>query len=370
MPKARFESGSETVVKFAAALLTLMAAAMPAAGHHSFSAEFDAATVGTIEGVVTEVRWSNPHVRYYLDVEGGSGDAQSWELQTFPTTILERRNWPRGTISVGDAITVHGSLARDGSSRLYITWVDAEGLARLTPAVGDNTLPSPEEAAARRYGTGQSPRPHDISGTWRNNYQWQFTVDDLEPKPTPFTEETRRQYENSQFGDDPGLRCQGLGLPRLFGGPVPMEIIDVGPYYLIAHGVAAGASVRRIYMDGREQPLDREPTLNGFSTGSWENDALIIETTLLAAGWLDGSGLPFSGEDTRIVETWTPAADGLTMERVMVVHDSMYTAPLTRRRASARADVDVIETICDPDGFYEDLMKQGLLEDYFLRERL
>lgn len=36
--------------------------------HHSYAAEFDADSPATIEGVVKEVWFKSPHVRYYITV--------------------------------------------------------------------------------------------------------------------------------------------------------------------------------------------------------------------------------------------------------------------------------------------------------------
>ena len=347
-----------------------LAVALSARAHHSFQAEFDPDLPGTVEGVVTEVRWANPHVRYVLDVVADSGETQSWELQTRPTNMLVRRNWNREDVSVGDRIAAFGTLGRGGTHKLYIDWVETETGQRLSSTVGDDSRPSHAEAYARVYSGERNRHPIAITGTWRNNYHWTSTVDDFEPKPTPFTDEARREFEQLQFGDDPALRCAVLGLPRLFGAPNPMEIIDAGPYYLMTFEVSAGNSQRRIFMDGREPPAETRPSMNGFSVGRWDNGSLVIETTHLIPGWLDGSGLAYSGAETRIVETWTPSDDELTMERTMVIHDPRYTEPLIRRRGSARANLDVTERVCDPDSFYRDLQDKDLLEDYFERDRL
>ena len=50
------------------------------------------------------------------------------------------------------------------------------------------------------------------------------------------------------------------------------------------------------------------------------------------------TGATISGSDTRIVERWTPAENGLTMERTLTVYDKLYTQPITRTRGSARRD--------------------------------
>src|SRR5690606_42161765 len=54
------------------------------------------------------------------------------------------------------------------------------------------------------------------------------TADDLEPKPMPMTERARETYESRRFGDDDVLRCMPAGLPRIFGSPYPMEILNAG----------------------------------------------------------------------------------------------------------------------------------------------
>ncbi len=96
---------------------------------------------------------------------------------------------------------------------------------------------------------------------------------------------------------------------------------------------------------------------------------LVIETTHLLPGWLDGSGLPMKGEGTRIVERYELADDRLAMDRIMTIYDPYYTQPLVRRRGSARDDsVDISEQAsCDPDSYYRDLVEAGRLEQHLNR---
>jgi hypothetical protein len=104
----------------------------------------------------------------------------------------------------------------------------------------------------------------------------------------------------------------------------------------------------------------------GFSVGHWDGDVLVIETSNLTAGTLDGSLLPMSGAGTRVVERWTLSKDRLTIDRTMTIHDPYYTEPLVRQRGSARRDLlEVYEAApCDPDGFFRDLLESGRLEEH------
>ncbi|MGV3590508.1 MAG: DUF6152 family protein [Gammaproteobacteria bacterium] len=357
----------------AAALSCLLAT--PAIAHHSFSAEFDASKSGTLSGVITEVRFSNPHVRYRVDVKQPDGSVENWEIQAGSVTSLRPQGWVADSIKVGDTVSVQGELGRDGAKKIFVRGIQlADG--RSFGGTEGNATANARAAAERNavtadpnkdygYGKQLAAAPFDITGPWRQGYKFRVTVDDLEPKPTPFTPEGLALREANDKYDDPALRCISLGLPRLFGNPYNIDIYDAGSHYLFVY--VEHNSPRRIWMDGRTPPADTVPTSNGYSVGHWEDaDTLVIETTHLLPGWLDGSGLPMSGEGTRTVERIDFAADHLSADRTMTIHDPLYTQPLVRTRGWARGDdVDVSEQdSCDPASYYTDLMEAGLLEEY------
>lgn len=345
--------------------------ASAALAHHSFSAEFIEGSSGEVEGVVTRVWFTNPHVRYRLESTREDGSVAEWELQLTSVTNLRRSEWFRDTVQVGDTIWAQGEVARDGSNKLYARQINVEG-GRQLGAYGGRRDQSEEAADLtwEDYGYGQlnPAHPFDISGAWNNGFRFRVTADDLEPKPYSFTDEARAIYEATVHYDDYSLRCLAPGLPRIIGAPYTMEIVDAGTHYLVVH--EEHNMPRRIYMDGREAPANLQPSSLGFSVGSWESDnVLTIETTHLLPGWLDGSGLPMSGDGTRIVERWEFAEDRLTMDRIATFHDPYYTGPLTRRRGSAReAGLVVYEmATCDPQSYYIDLYESGQIEEYLYR---
>jgi hypothetical protein len=87
-----------------------------AVAHHSFAAEYDANKVIELKGVVTKMEWTNPHVRFYMDVRDEKG-VSSWDLELQSANTLTRDGWDRDALKVGDQITVSAWLARDGSKR-------------------------------------------------------------------------------------------------------------------------------------------------------------------------------------------------------------------------------------------------------------
>jgi hypothetical protein len=349
-----------------AAVLVLLAAVAPtAAAHHAFATEFDADLEGKVEGVVTRVWWQNPHIRYDVDMTLPDGSVEQWALLppgNLPT--YRRENWTEQTIRPGDTVTATGNLGREGTKKLYATCITLESGRKLGRCVNSGTVSQATADPKADYTVHANDYAVDISGYWDNRYKFHVTVDDFEPKPMPMTPEAAAIYAGREYGDDHVLRCLPAGLPRIFGSPYPMEVLDAGSHYLVLN--LQDNTPRWIWMDGRDAPAEQPPTSMGFSTGHWEGRTLVIETTMLSPGWLDGSGYPMSGgEDTRIVERWTVAADGLTINRSMTVYDKLYTKPLVRKRGSQRGDstVGLIESEpCDATPFYYEMSQRGKLE--------
>ena len=86
---------------------------------------------------------------------------------------------------------------------------------------------------------------------------------------------------------------------------------------------------RDIWMDGRRRPGAFEPhAWQGFSTGTWEDDTLVVTTTHMKAGWVRRNGLPYSDQAT-FIDRWTRYGDYLM--HVAILEDPVYlTEPFVR----------------------------------------
>jgi hypothetical protein len=91
--------------------------------HHSFAAQYDRNKPATLTGPVTKLDWINPHARFFLDVKDASGKVVNWEVELAAPAMLLRRGWTRNALKIGEAVTVNGSLAKDGSNLLNATTV-------------------------------------------------------------------------------------------------------------------------------------------------------------------------------------------------------------------------------------------------------
>jgi len=91
------------------------------------------------------------------------------------------------------------------------------------------------------------------------------------------------------------------------------------------------AQERTIWMDGRPHPPDWAPhTWQGFSTGTWDGDTLVVTTTHLKMAYLERNGVPRS-DKARLVEHYMRHGTVLTI--VQEVSDPVYTTePFLRTR--------------------------------------
>ena len=104
-------------------------------GHHSFTAEFTAEETATLNGVVTDVWFKNPHVRYIFTVTDEDGNEESWDARGSPVVWLARKGWTKDSIKVGDRVTFYGFLGVDGRKMLSIMTVTLEDGTELIDRV-------------------------------------------------------------------------------------------------------------------------------------------------------------------------------------------------------------------------------------------
>jgi hypothetical protein len=114
-------------------LLCAVALAQWASGayaHHSISGVYDSARQVTVEGVVTEFRFVNPHPVLVIDVAGEGAVHERWQLEMDNRFELRGIGMTADTFKAGDRVVARGSAARREGQRLYLLRLDrpADGL--------------------------------------------------------------------------------------------------------------------------------------------------------------------------------------------------------------------------------------------------
>ncbi len=89
--------------------------------------------------------------------------------------------------------------------------------------------------------------------------------------------------------------------------------------------------IRTIWMDSRPHPSANAPhTWEGFSTGEWHGDMLVVTTTHIKEAWVRRNGLPRS-DQVKLTEYFM--RNGNILTQVSIIEDPVYlTEPLVRSR--------------------------------------
>lgn len=92
--------------------------------HHSISGMYDSSKRVTIDGVIGQFEFINPHPFVVMEVNDSTGTAQQWRLEMDSRGELARIGFTGSTLKLGDRVIVTGSLARREARSLYISRLD------------------------------------------------------------------------------------------------------------------------------------------------------------------------------------------------------------------------------------------------------
>ena len=104
----------KVVEKKVGSLVGLFALSVPAFGHHTFAYSYNTSVIAEVEGNVTEVLWSNPHVSFVVE----TSDGEIWQIVSNSANQLERKSVTPDVLTAG-TIKVAGFPARNGDTGLY-----------------------------------------------------------------------------------------------------------------------------------------------------------------------------------------------------------------------------------------------------------
>jgi len=116
--------------KALACFAAVLVAAVPLAAHHSFAAAYDMTKAITIEGTIVQVRLTNPHSWFFLDVKNpATGKVERWSIEAGTPSGMIRNGYKADELKAGTVVTIRGYHAKDPSQ-------NAGMLQQLTTADG------------------------------------------------------------------------------------------------------------------------------------------------------------------------------------------------------------------------------------------
>jgi hypothetical protein len=300
-----------------AAGVAVFLAIVPVSAHHAIGAKFDVQKPVTLRGSVTSIDWTNPHVHVFINVQEGPSLA-NWAIELESPIDLQKSGWSLTTLNPGDAITVQGISARDGSKQAWgNSVVFTNGAKRVFALAAQPRRDNQPSKPAPRWPDGQprlGPLPGE-RGYWGNPSSTALVpsgttvpmdgdgllrnLADID-KVAPFQPWARGLYELRQrsfLKSDPMfLFCMPPGGPRQFQLPYGVQFLEDREKKRIFVLVGSGNhNWRVIYLDGRSLKEDDKdfPIYFGRALAQWEGDTLVVDTkNFNEKFWFTNGGLP------------------------------------------------------------------------------
>jgi len=306
------------------------------AAHHS-QAIYDRANTITIEGVVTEFRWTNPHTYLYVEVQDGAGGTFVWPIEGQVTAILRRLGWDSGTFAPGDPVSVVAHPSRD-PARMMALLVSAEknGVTYVGTTADLQQRGSALPTARSLAGVWEVPATPLIR-SFSEPFSWSLTAKGAEGLAA---------YDDRTM--NPQLQC----IPRV----APWLMIFTG-----VHKIELGEDT--VFIRTEYDTVDRVVhmkvashegaafTHQGHSIGRWEGDVLVVDTANFADNNSGSARGIRSGAQKHLVERFSLDPDRTSLTYRFELEDPEFLAmPVAGEFQMAyRPDLDLLRIGCDVD---------------------
>jgi hypothetical protein len=121
-------------------LMLLTAAGTPSFAHHSFAAAYDTSKSITIQGAIVQVRLTNPHSWFFLDVKEADGKITRWSFEAGTPSGMIRGGYKASELGPGTIVTIRGAPARDTTKNVgmlqQLTTADGKTYGMFGPQEG------------------------------------------------------------------------------------------------------------------------------------------------------------------------------------------------------------------------------------------
>jgi hypothetical protein len=96
--------------------VAVLGAGIPVSAHHSFAAAYDMQKAVSVQGTIVEVRLTNPHSFFFLDVKNATtGKVERWSFEAGTPSGMIRNGYKKDEIKAGTTVTINGFHAKDAT---------------------------------------------------------------------------------------------------------------------------------------------------------------------------------------------------------------------------------------------------------------
>lgn len=101
------------IMRLAGPAFLALSLAVSAFAHHN-AAGVDQTKTVTLEGIVKEFKWQNPHSYLSVEVTNSKGVKEMWNLEMMPPNYLVKAGWKSSTVKPGEKVTFTARPMRNG----------------------------------------------------------------------------------------------------------------------------------------------------------------------------------------------------------------------------------------------------------------
>ena len=246
----------------------------------------------------------------------------------------------------------------------------------LAPILSAQTnQPSGTAQTPGRAAATTPPLSHDLSGVWM-----QYPDGDVPGVPgmnavsnktrPPLTPWGQAKFDAAKplvgpravpgVENNPELRCEPDGPPKLLNLPNPFEIVQIPGRVLMFFEL--GHIWREIWTDGRPLPKDPDPTYLGYSVGKWEGDTFVVDTIGFNDKlWDDSYGDPRS-DATHLTERYRRLNHD-TLELQIIIDDpkaytKAWVSPPKLHKLEPAWEIAEWFCVLDEDKAYDEVVRK------------
>ncbi len=298
--------------------------------HHG-PGQFDSSQTVEVSGVVTDIRFVNPHGYVYFDVAGADGEVVPWRCELQAGSLLRRAGWTEDLFPIGGSIAVTGDQGRrepHACALRTVSLADGSTLARYDQR---RVLDEPTSSAARLAdgqlnltGTWAAPQRNPDGGSGLGGMGMGMGMG---PGPgiVPTAAGIQATEGLSHAVDNPRFHCMAVNIffDWEFDRHVN-EIVHGDDSITLKYGFMD--LVRTVHMGMDGHPADITPTRGGHSIGRWEDGDLVVDTVGFEEGFITAGpgGIAMHSDALHAVErfSYDAATQGLT--RTYTAEDPLY----------------------------------------------